>query len=209
MMPLPSPIPLFPAVLLALAGCQNLNRAMVFSTGTTIGVELSTSPASDTPVQLVFGMKRAEVLIDPVLEGEHADGITPTSHSVIAKLAGRINATQSAGVQGAQWFASGRAAELLAAHPASAAALTDNAEIAASITEAANVTYGPVPVPTVEAKKSRHLADYFNLDALHDAEAIARYDTAAQQAGYRGFAAFILGNPTQADLTRFEQALAE
>ena len=197
------------ALPLALAGCQNLNRAMVFSTGTTIGVELSTSPASNTPVQLVFGMKRAEVLIDPVIEGENADGITATSHSVIAKLAGRISTFQGDSVQGAQWFASGRAAELLAAHPASAAALTNDANIAAAITDAAQATYGPATSPTIEAQKSQLLTAYLELDPQRDAQTIARYEAAAQAAGFDSFTAFILGNPTASQFEQFNTAIQE
>jgi len=194
--------------LTAMTGCQNLNRSMVFSTGTTIGVELSTSPASDAPLQLVFGLKRAEILIDPVLSGEGADVVEPSSHSVIAKLAGRVDALTGNGVHGSQWFASGRAAELLAVNPMSAASLTNDPQVADAIARAAQAAYGPLPDASVESAKTQILADYLALDVEADSERVQAYEDAALAAGFEGFAAFVLGNPTAEQLSIFEQHLA-
>lgn len=205
-------IALLMLVLPALPGCQNLNRAMIFSTGTTVGLELSTSPASDTPLQLVFGMKRAEVLIDPVLSGEHADTIEPRAHSVLAKLAGRIDrgsggsAGSSTGLSGGQWFASGRAADLLARHPATAAALTDNPDIAANIAASARQTYGPLPSADAAAIQTELLLMYLETDP-RDPAAIARFDAAARAAGFADFAGFILANPTPEQARQAREAL--
>ncbi len=179
--------------LLALGACDNVQRSMVFMTGTTVGVDVAVAPQSDAPVHLTVGYKRAEVLFDPIMEDcdclidlqacEHgkqpaapgavasapagAGGATavaaapegetttaPTNrktrykikdqpHSVLAKLLGDVNATARTGtgpeatttVSVAQWFASGKAAELLAAG-GGAAALTDNPAVAKQVAEA-------------------------------------------------------------------------
>ncbi|MEM1355124.1 MAG: hypothetical protein AAGH88_09595 [Planctomycetota bacterium] len=209
---LPGPALALLLVLPALAGCQNLNRAMIFSTGTTIGLEVSTSPASDTPVQLVFGLKRTEVLIDPVLSGENADTIEPRAHSVLAKLAGRVDrgsATPAGGsttMSGGQWFASGRAAEILADHPATAAALTDNPAIAAAIAESARQTYGPLPSLDASAIQTELLLSYLETDPRDEAE-LARFDAAAQAQGFDDFTDFIFANPTLEQATAVREAL--
>lgn len=194
-------------LLLTLPGCQNLNRSMIFSTGTTLGVELSASPASDTPLQLVFGMKRAEVLIDPVLAGESADDIAPKAHSVLAKLAGRIEASGDAGITGAQWFASGAAADAIARQPSALAALTNDPFIAKAIGDAAAAQYGRAPDPRAQPVVDRLVQRYVRLRRPDDAAAIARFDAAAQSAGFDDFADFAFANPTADRARQIEQAL--
>lgn len=175
--------------LLALGACDNVQRSMVFMTGTTVGVDIAVAPQSDAPVHLTIGYKRAEVLFDPIMEDcdclidlkacEHGKQPAPVTvaaergaapavaagpesetytvppnpktrykikdqpHSVLAKLLGDVNATAKTGtgpeatttVAISQWFASGKAAELLAAG-AGAAALTDNPAVAKQVAEA-------------------------------------------------------------------------
>ena len=111
---------------------------MVFFTGTTLGVEISFEPNSTTPAKFIVGYKRAEGLMDPVMEDAATGGkyaIKHPAHSVLAKIAGEIKSgggATSPGLQGAQWFASGEAAEILAGHPATAAILTNDKDIAAT-----------------------------------------------------------------------------
>ena len=129
--------------LLFLSGCDNANRSMVFFTGTTLGIEIAFEPNSAAPAKFIIGYKRAEGLMDPVMEdaGTNDDGskkftIRPKPHSVFAKIAGEIRSgtgVTSPGLQGAQWFESGDAAEILARHPAMAAVLTNNVEIATEV----------------------------------------------------------------------------
>jgi len=128
------------ALLLMSSGCDNANRSMVFFTGTTLGVEIAFEPNSTAPAKFIVGYKRAEGLLDPIMD-DRADStsadrrytIRDNPHSVLAKIAGEINTgtgATSPGLQGAQWFASGEAAEILARHPATAAVLTNNPEVA-------------------------------------------------------------------------------
>lgn len=143
------------SALAILSGCQNVQRSMVFVTGTQVGVGVSLKPSSDAPIDLLIGYKRAEVLFDPILYDESvpgADGkptlsqrlaIKDQPHSVIAKLLGQTSASGTtgtgqeakAGVSVAQWFASGKAAEILAASGA-AAALTDNPDVSKAVNQA-------------------------------------------------------------------------
>lgn len=151
------------AVAAMMAGCENLNRSLVFSTGTTIGVEIGVKPQSEASINLLIGYKRAEVLFDPVMEdvpvaipaaanegegdGNGDDGgaagiiapgtmykIKENPHSILAKLLGDVKGSAKtgseagAGITVSQWFASGRAAEILAA--SAAPLLTENAPVA-------------------------------------------------------------------------------
>ncbi|MHC4159069.1 MAG: hypothetical protein ACYSSO_08320 [Planctomycetota bacterium] len=138
---------------LTLAGCGSvLDRSLIFATHTTVGVEVSVSPVeTGNPVALIIGYKRTEGVINPVYDKE---GIStcpnPTScvpiqkyrdkaYSVIAKLEGKIAANanpSSAVVSGAQWFATGEAANNVSSHPEFAVALTDNPAIAKQASEA-------------------------------------------------------------------------
>jgi hypothetical protein len=116
-----------------LTGCDNLNRSMVFFTGTTFGVEIAVEPQTSTPAKLVLGYKRAEGLFDPVIEdcNGNTKTIKESPHSVLAKFTGSAEGG-AANSSLSSWFASGRAAEILAANGA-AGVLTDNSEIAASL----------------------------------------------------------------------------
>jgi len=60
---------------LGLVGCENslLDRSLIFSTHTTLGVEVSASPAeSGEPLKLIIGYKRTEGVMNPVY---HSMGI--------------------------------------------------------------------------------------------------------------------------------------
>lgn len=133
------------SVLGCVAGCHNAQRSMVFFTGTTLGVEVSFEPNSTTPAKFIVGYKRAEGLMDPVMEDACREGhgytITKSPHSVLAKIAGEVNSNASGAgpaVEGAQWFASGTAAEILAANPLTAATLVDTPMASAKIADAAS-----------------------------------------------------------------------
>ncbi len=134
-----------------ISGCANVERSMAFSTGTTIGLEVAVSPSSEDPVDLVIGYKRAEVLLDPIMEDSRNNGktftILPKAHSVIAKLLGDMKSKGSttagpgaeAGLRVSQWFASGEAAEILA-NNGGAAALTDDPEVSAIVAKATTLS---------------------------------------------------------------------
>lgn len=60
---------------LGLVGCKDslLDRSLIFSTHTTLGVEVSASPAeSSEPLKLIIGYKRSEGVINPIY---HSKGI--------------------------------------------------------------------------------------------------------------------------------------
>jgi len=136
-----------------LAGCKDslMDRSLVFMTGTTIGLEVAISAQDpNSPVKLVIGYKRAEGVLNPVYhsEGVVAKTTTPSSgaatreinryrpdaYSVIAKINGEANVSAAEKAQGklsvAQWFATGRAADLLASAPGIAGAVTGSSEVA-------------------------------------------------------------------------------
>jgi len=130
-----TPIVIIVALTLA-QGCRNFQNGMIFSTGTTFGLEVSSEPASANYVRMVVGYKRLEVLIDPVIEelnkkskADKKFSIKPAAHSVLAKLSGQFSARNNGSGQVSQWFASGRAAEILAAH-GGAVALTNDPKVA-------------------------------------------------------------------------------
>lgn len=128
--------------LLFLSGCDNANRSMVFFTGTTLGIEIAFEPNLAAPAKFIIGYKRAEGLMDPVMEDATAPGkykIKYPAHSVLAKIAGEVNAgsgSASPSLQGAQWFASGKAAEILAQNPLMAATLVNDTSASSSIANA-------------------------------------------------------------------------
>ncbi len=139
------------ASVLSVLGCDNVQRSMVFMTGTMIGIDVAVQPQGDSPLHATIGYKRAEVLFDPIMEDVQggAEGgrtkyvIKDQAHSVLAKLLGDTNATAKTGagpettLSGtvSQWFASGRAAEILAEN-GGGAALTDNPGVAKAVAEA-------------------------------------------------------------------------
>jgi len=150
-------------ILLAIAatGCANLNRSLVFSTGTTIGLETALSTQSESPVKIVIGYKRAEVLFDPIMDDADGPGkakyeIMPKAHSVLAKLQGSLstkaNTTEATGANAgfnvAQWFASGTAAEIIAEN-GGAAALTDNPAVANAVARAATLASSTGQIPDI------------------------------------------------------------
>lgn len=135
----------FTLLLTVLAGaCSTAERSLIFTTHTNVGVDVSIGAASDSPVNLTLGYERFEGVMNPVYD---EDGIDATgakyradAYSVIAKFEGTIqsgaktagtaNSTTGPEASGAvvatQWFATGRAAELLAGEKLTAAALSDN-----------------------------------------------------------------------------------
>jgi hypothetical protein len=147
--------PALAVALAAMSGCDNVQRSLVFATGTTVGVEVALKPQSEAPLNLVIGYKRAEVLFDPIMDdAESTDpdrkyDILQENHSVMAKLLGQINGSGTtgtgqeakAGVSVAQWFASGKAAEILAEN-GGAAALTDDPKVAEQVAEAMKIAPG-------------------------------------------------------------------
>jgi hypothetical protein len=120
-----------------MTGCTNLNRSLVFSTATTQGLELKIADNTGQPGSIVLGYKRAEVLFDPIIQSTETNKYTimTNSHSVIAKFQGEAGAGDRSTMRSSQWFAAGKAAELLAAN-GGAIALTDNEKVAESIAKA-------------------------------------------------------------------------
>lgn len=60
---------------LFMAGCSNslLDRSLVFSTGTTFGVEVAVSPAeTQSPAKIIIGYKRFESVLNPVFYDHRA-----------------------------------------------------------------------------------------------------------------------------------------
>ena len=148
--------------LCSLSGCGEnrlIDRSLVFATHTTMGLELSVSPAETSgPVNMVLGYKRTEGVINPVYHSEGIEtpdqeihtapeagttSVTTTgrrpryrdeSYSVIAKFAGETGGSAdkitSAGMSVAQCFATGEAAKTIAGQPGIAGAVTGSSEIA-------------------------------------------------------------------------------
>jgi len=153
------------AIPVIFCGCANLKRSMVFSTGTTIGLEVGITQNSGSPLNIVLGYKRAEILFDPIMEDATSNAdkekrptyvIKPRVHSVIAKLQGQVNTKArtetgpeaDAGLTVAQWFASGKAAEIIAKN-GGAAALTDTPAIANAVVNAASLTSTKGDIPDI------------------------------------------------------------
>ena len=165
---------LFLACLLAFnLGCANslIDRSLVFSTSTSLGIEVSVDPAnSSAPVNLLMGYKRYEGVLNPVfydhnayplergnvhpihcelcgLDGESCPHNAPPTdlnsyyrlqaYSVLAKIRGNSSADAGDNVEGrievAQWFATGKAADILACQPGIAAAVSGSPEIAEAL----------------------------------------------------------------------------
>ncbi|PHS59557.1 MAG: hypothetical protein COB03_02515 [Alteromonas sp.] len=163
------------------SGCAS-NHHLVFFTNTTIGLEVGSEPNTGTPAKFVLGYKRQEGVIDPLIpdyEFHSYDGsdaiIEPTSgdtniiltpagvaapkgsvtspHSVLAKM--NFGATGGGtGASAAQWFATGKAAELVAQSSGISGALSGDPEN--------NVA------PTIDLGKSKgDLAAYAYLDDVY------------------------------------------
>jgi hypothetical protein len=153
-----------------LVGCKDslLDRSLIFSTHTTLGVEASVAPAeSGEPISLIIGYKRSEGVINPVYHSEGIEtadeeqtaisskgqGQTKTSaakgrrpryrtdaYSVIAKFSGDAGTSATGAAEGkisvAQWFATGKAAKILANQPAIAGAVSGSSEVARAASDA-------------------------------------------------------------------------
>lgn len=235
--------------LLALGACDNVQRSMVFMTGTTVGVDVALAPQSDAPVHLTVGYKRAEVLFDPVMEdcaspvnstgcehgiepapparavaaapGDEAHAAPPSPktrykikdqpHSVLAKLLGDSGATARTGTgpeatttaSVAQWFASGKAAEILAAG-GGAAALTDNPAVAKQVAGATKSLGGSLAeaeqgvLPQTVAAMHDALAALGGAGDAESARLAADMNTVAADIGLPptfGFTTYVLGAP--------------
>lgn len=149
------------SMLFVLTGCWEnslLDRSLIFSTHTTLGLEIAVSPAeTSSPAKILIGYKRTEGVINPVY---HSKGITPAkkeettqdsagkktittengaaryrpeAYSVIAKIHGEVGAKAADTAEGtmsvAQWFATGQAAKILAGQPGIAGAVSGSSEI--------------------------------------------------------------------------------
>jgi hypothetical protein len=154
-----------------LVGCWEdslLDRSLIFSTHTTLGIEVAVSPAETTsPAKIIIGYKRTEGVINPVY---HSKGIktskiekttkeggkttietTPCgtsrykkeAYSVIAKFSGETSAKAERAAEGklsvAQWFATGEAAKTLARQPGIAGAVSGSSEVAKAAAQEAGV----------------------------------------------------------------------
>lgn len=149
------------SMLFVLTGCWEnslLDRSLIFSTHTTLGLEIAVSPAeTSSPAKILIGYKRTEGVINPVY---HSKGITPAkkekttqdsagkktittenataryrpeAYSVIAKIHGKVGAKAADTAEGtmsvAQWFATGQAAKILAGQPGIAGAVSGSSKI--------------------------------------------------------------------------------
>lgn len=136
-------------------GCAS-NHHLVFFTNTTIGLEVGSEPNTGTPAKFVLGYKRQEGVIDPLIpdyefheykEPNTITGLTSgdtnivftpagvaapkgsvtSPHSVLAKM--NFGATGGgSGASAAQWFATGKAAELVAKSSGISGALSGDPE---------------------------------------------------------------------------------
>lgn len=141
---------------LTLTGCAS-NQHLVFFTNSSIGIDISSEPETATPFKFVVGYKRQEGVIDPIGTGyahyplqdtslplQPSDknspvlatkvgyfvqkGTSDKPHSVIAKM----NFGASGGgsnASAAQWFATGKAAEILAQQPGIAGAVAGDPKV--------------------------------------------------------------------------------
>jgi len=140
-------------VLHLLTGCENslIDRSLIFATHTTLGLEVAVGGPAETavsPVKLIVGYKRSEGVLNPVYDREYIstvgtddsgaqDKYRKQAYSVVAKLVGETKASAGSQVEGAmgisQWFATGRAADIIARNDAIAAAVTGNTGIAEAL----------------------------------------------------------------------------
>lgn len=144
-------------VLYVLTGCENslIDRSLIFATHTTAGLEVAVGGPAETavsPVKLIIGYKRSEGVLNPVYDrmgistsGTDANGLgdryRKEAYSVVAKLVGEAEASAGSQAEGAmgvaQWFATGRAANIIARNDGIAAAVTGSSEIAKATAGAA------------------------------------------------------------------------
>jgi hypothetical protein len=147
-------VSLVSALLFGMTGCAS-NHHLVFFTNTTIGLEIASDPTGGSPAKFILGYKRQEGVIDPLIPnydyilGENGELVEPDngdtnivmtrhgtaipkgenkSHSVLAKM--NFGATGGGtGAAASQFFATGKAAELLAQSPGISGALSGDPEI--------------------------------------------------------------------------------
>ncbi len=174
-----------------LYGCSNLERSMIFSTHTTVGLEIAVSPQETQPVNIIVGYKRSEGVLNPVYDEEGIKaGKKDTegnpviannkyrnkAYSVIAKLSGKLSAEaqKAAGAEmsGAQWFATGIAADNISRQPGIAGAVTGNAKIADAV--AKEVRLGALLSEESKMIAWRYLdLIYTSLESLKDFDPVA------------------------------------
>lgn len=147
----------------ALSGCDNVNRSLLFYTNTNFGLEVGIDPTQSSG-KILIGYKRAEGVVNPVYippcpagtcggcKACQAGGLLADrpnhfyrseAYSVLAKLKGKATASGGAANQGevsgggevAQWFATGKAAVILANNDYAPAALMGSSETAKAIAE--------------------------------------------------------------------------
>lgn len=139
---------------MALTGCKPntlLDRSLIFSTHTTLGLEVSVDPTDSAgAATIVIGYRRSEGVLNPVFYNHSPDGASSSAKksaddyylddafSVIAKFEGSAsgNAAQTAAGKTvlSQWFATGEAAKILARY-GGAIALSDNPAVANAVAE--------------------------------------------------------------------------
>lgn len=171
---------------LLLAGCDNLNRSLLFYTQTNVGIEVGVDPAQQSG-KVLIGYKRAEGVVNPVYippekKIEHdKDGtgkITKTTityaggeankvyreeaYSVMAKIAGEAGGRGSAG-QSAQYEAAGKIAQWFATGEA-AKLLAANEYAAAALTGSSETAKAIAENPRLG--KSLSETDRINTEAL-------------------------------------------
>jgi hypothetical protein len=152
----------------ACAGCSTFERSLVFFTDTTVGLNISPGNGTTAPKALL-AYHRTEGVLNPVydskgIEGTFTDNGTATTatgvkkyrddaYSVLAKYEGSSSGGDASN-SNAQWFATGRAAELLAESPLSMAAV-------AGLARVETVTNASSPAPAAIADHASLLVQVY------------------------------------------------
>ncbi len=197
-----------------LAGCSNIDRSLIFFTHTNMGLELSVDTTQTSPpVKLIIGYKRAEGVLNPVYDKDGVEVVTTTNldssgkpvktivtkekyldeaYSVLAKIVGDISGSSGSTATGklaaSQWFATGKAAKLLAKKEATAAALIGSEAGVTAAVEAAKKfdqteqQMGPLLDGIIDAFDARRNQD--DKDKIYDkALELKIFDRARQTSG--------------------------
>lgn len=126
-------------LLLALTtGCGTSGNLLFLSTN-TIGLRITTSdPASNAAPNIIIGHASVKGVINPVRDDSLAnDQLRDKAYSVIGITAAGAAATDSAMVTSSEWFATGRAADLLAMNPNTPSALSGTGTLTPEVLNAA------------------------------------------------------------------------
>ncbi|MEM1221728.1 MAG: hypothetical protein AAGH40_03125, partial [Verrucomicrobiota bacterium] len=160
------------------SGCTSIDRSMVFTTGTTIGLDISTSAVDTQPVKLTIGYKRLEAVLNPVydkggISGNGSNKYRPEAYSVVAKFVGAAGGNTGAGevdaegnISAASWFATGEAAKNLSKQPGIAGAVSGNAKVAEAAAEEAGAIKGLTEGNRrVTSRSLKSIFDYISANA--------------------------------------------